>query len=153
MIVPAAVNIGDIDPYLPTETIRQKIRDQHLRDASVKVVLVGAETWKRKHVDWEISSTLRDTARNPRGGLVGILLPSYYDTYLRGRRGRYDPQTIPPRVHDNLLAGFASLHDWSEDPNEIQTWVHEAYLRKSRITPDNGRDLCRNNRAGQRWEP
>ena len=49
-----AVSDGDIDPYLQTETIRQKIRDEFIRDASVTVVLIGSETWKRKHVDWEI---------------------------------------------------------------------------------------------------
>jgi len=48
-----SVEIGDIDPNLKTETIRQKIRDEFLRDSSVTVVLVGKETWKRKHIDWE----------------------------------------------------------------------------------------------------
>ena len=47
-IFPGSVNDGDIDPDLPTDTIRQKIRDQHLRDTSVTVVLIGAETWQRK---------------------------------------------------------------------------------------------------------
>ena len=46
-----SVEEGDIDPNLKTETIRQKIRDKNLRDSTVTVVLVGAETWKRKHVD------------------------------------------------------------------------------------------------------
>ncbi|NKC12080.1 MAG: hypothetical protein GKR94_07715 [Gammaproteobacteria bacterium] len=56
-----AVSDGDIDPYSKTETIRQKIRDEFIRSASVTVVLIGSDTWKRKHVDWEISSSIRDT--------------------------------------------------------------------------------------------
>ncbi len=72
-----AVTDGDIDPYLKTETIRQKIRDEFIRNASVTVVLIGSETWKRKHVDWEISSSIRDTQLNSRTGLLGIILPTY----------------------------------------------------------------------------
>ena len=34
-----AVIDGDIDPYIRTETIRQKIRDEFIRSASVTVVL------------------------------------------------------------------------------------------------------------------
>lgn len=151
VVLPSAVGDGEINPELPAETIRQKIRDEYLRDSSVTVVLVGAQTWQRRHVDWEISSTLRDTLHNPRGGLLGIILPAYYDAYFGGRRGQYDPHTIPPRLHDNVEAGFAQLHGWTEDPDEIQSWVHAAYLRKSRIQPDNSRDLFRYNRSGERW--
>ena len=76
IIVPWAVEIGDINPNLKTETIRQKIRDEYLRDSTVTVVLIGSQTWQRKHVDWEISSSIRDTQKNKRAGLLGIFLPS-----------------------------------------------------------------------------
>ncbi len=151
-IIPGAVQIGDINPNLPTETIRQKIRDEYLRDTSVTVVLVGALTWQRKHVDWEIASSIRDTRANPRSGLLGILLPSYYDHHFGGRIGKYSAGTIPPRLHDNVTAGFATLHNWTEDPGLIGGWIHEAYLRKSRIEPDNGRELFARNRTGNRWD-
>lgn len=59
--VSKSVGIGDINPNLKNETIRRKIRDEFLRDSTVTVVLVGKETWKRKHVDWEISSSIRHT--------------------------------------------------------------------------------------------
>ena len=72
-----SVSIVDIDPNANTEYVRQKIRDEYLRDSTVTVVLIGRETWKRKHVDWEIYSSLRDTQKNPRSGLIGILLPTY----------------------------------------------------------------------------
>lgn len=39
IIVSRSVQIGDIDPNLKPETIRQKIRDEHLRDTTVTVVL------------------------------------------------------------------------------------------------------------------
>ncbi|MEQ1730501.1 MAG: TIR domain-containing protein, partial [Vicinamibacterales bacterium] len=126
-IISAAVGLGDINPELPTETIRQKIRDEHLRDASVTVVLIGRLTWQRKHVDWEISSTIRNTQLNPRGGLLGIVLPSYYEAYYAGKAGKYDSHTIPPRLHDNVVAGYAKIYSWSEDAGEVQGWIHDAY--------------------------
>ena len=51
IMVSKSVQIGDIDSNLSTERIRQKIRDEYLRDSTVTVVLIGSETWKRKHVD------------------------------------------------------------------------------------------------------
>ena len=69
IMVSKSVEIGDINQNLKTDTIRQKIRDEFLRDSTVTVVLIGAETWKRKHVDWEIGASIRDTKYNPRSGL------------------------------------------------------------------------------------
>ena len=57
-----SVNTADVDDNLPTERIRCKIRDEYLRDSTVTIVLVGTETKGRKHVDWEIYSSMRDGA-------------------------------------------------------------------------------------------
>ena len=63
-IIDRSVKIGNIDDTnIKTETIRQRIRDNFLRDSSVTVVLIGPCTWRRMHVDWEIGSSLRDTKR------------------------------------------------------------------------------------------
>jgi hypothetical protein len=75
IMISKSVQMGDIDPNLKTDTIRQKIRDEYLRDSTVTVVLVGEKTWQRKHVDWEISASIRRTEYNPRSGLLGIILP------------------------------------------------------------------------------
>lgn len=141
-IIPAGVDMGDIDPNLRTETIRTKIRDEYLRGASVTVVLVGRLTWQRKHVDWEISSTLHDTKLHSRGGLLGILLPAYR---------KDDLHTIPPRLHDNVEAGYAKLYDWSESSGDVQAWIHGAFLRRGRVEPDNHRDPFGRNHSGSGW--
>lgn len=148
ILVRGSVEIGDIDPQNNTEYIRQTIRDKYLSTSSVTVVLVGVETWQRKHVDWEISSSLRDTQNNPRSGLLGILLPSYAQKH---GQGKYDPHTIPPRLYDNLANGFATLHPWSENPSDVAGWIHDAYLRKARIIPSNARPMFGKNRSGDRW--
>ena len=151
ILVSKSVEIGDIDPNLKTETIRQKIRDEYLQDSTVTVVLVGANTWRRKHVDWEIGSSIRDTPKNPRSGLLGILLPTY--PRPPSRPHDYYIYTIPPRLHDNIECGFAKIYGWSEDPNTVQSWIDDAFkLRKStEILPHNSRASFKKNRSGEGW--
>lgn len=142
-----AVSDGDIDPYLNTETIRQNIRDYFIRSATVTVVLIGSETWKRKHVDWEISSSLRKTQLNPRTGLIGIILP----TYPRTDTSKYSRGTIPPRLYDNIDSGYASIHNWSNDPTIVQNWIHEAFKRRDQQNPTNSREMFGKNRSADQW--
>jgi hypothetical protein len=142
-----SVDIGDIPEGIQTETVRQKIRDEYLRDTSVTIVLIGSNTWQRKHVDWEIGSSIRQTRANPRSGLLGILLP-IYSGYSSNN---YNPFTIPPRLHENLEKKFASIHRWDENPIFVQRWIHDAYIRKSLIEPDNSYPPFSNNRSGDRW--
>jgi hypothetical protein len=150
VMISKSVQIGEISPYIQTETVRQKIRDEYLRDSTVTVVLIGAETWKRKHVDWEIGASIRQTQYNPRSGLIGILLPSYPRPY--NAPNNYTHTTIPPRLHDNIECGFAKIYNWSNDPNVVQSWIHEAFLRRTSINPDNSYPSFVNNRSGERWQ-
>ena len=150
-----AVGEGDIGDGIQTDTIREKIRDEFIADATVTVVLIGPKTWSRKHVDWEIGSSIRDTKKNPRCGLLGIFLPTY-PLNFDSSRGKwiFDEYTIPPRLYDNWKYTnnrFANLYQWSEDTAEIQNWIHEAFLNRNRIIPDNSYPSFKYNRSGERW--
>ena len=148
IMVSESIEIGDIDPYLKTDVIRQKIRDEYLRDSTVTIVLVGPHTWQRKFVDWEIGSSIRKTQYNSRSGLLGILLPTHPDS----GRDRYTAGLIPPRLHDNIACGFAKLYNWSNDPDTVQSWIHQAFKRRHEDPPpDNSRDSFKRNRTGERW--
>jgi hypothetical protein len=153
IMVSRSVRDGDIDPSSTTDSIRNKIRDEYLRDSTVTVVLVGAQTWQRKHVDWEIGGSIRNTEYNSRSGLMGIMLPTHpdYGRYVKSKQ--YDQYKIPPRLHDNIQCGFATLHPWSGTPAEMQSWIHEAFLRRNRINPNNSYKNFSNNRSGDRWYP
>ena len=142
-----SVQLDDIDENLKTETIRQKIRDEKLRDSTVTIVLVGKNTWKRKHVDWEISSSIRKTKFNPRSGLLGLLLPTY-----RPSKDPYDPYTIPPRLHDNVKRGYAKIYPWTDSPTKISRWIDKAFERKDKNPPPvNSYPHFKRNRQGNRW--
>lgn len=147
IIVPWDVEIGDINPNLKTDTIKRRIRDEYLRDSTVTVVLIGTQTWQRKHVDWEIYSSLRDTNSNHRSGLVGIWLPSHPDFNCP----TYNPHIIPPRLYYNFKNGFAKLYDWDTNPLTVQNWIHEAFENRKKINPDNSYPLFINNRTGNQW--
>lgn len=144
-LISRSVQDGDIKDGIQTETTRQKIRDEFIADATVTVVLIGRDTWKRKHVDWEISSSIRDTKNNPRCGLLGILLPTYpnYDSV----KNTYNGKTIPPRLQNNIDCGFATIHVWNENPAIVQDWIHAAFERRGKVTPDNSYPMFVNNRA------
>lgn len=148
-IVDKSVDDGDIDDdRLATETIRQKIRDGFIADATVTVVLIGRCTWQRKHVDWEIGSSLRKTKKNSRCGLLGILLPNHPDFGTT----KYHPQLIPPRLADNCEGddSYACIYDWpgQHATDRIRQWIHKAFKRRTGTPPDNSRDQFGHNRSG-----
>jgi len=148
VMVSRSVDIGDIDPNLNTETVRQRIRDEYLSDSSVTVVLIGAQTWQRKHVDWEISSSIRNTEKSPRSGLLGFFLP----THPNYGAPKFNPKTVPPRLYDNVVCKYSLVYDWTEDESQIQRLIHEAFIRKDRLDPDNSRPMYANNRSGPEWQ-
>lgn len=146
--VDKSVKDGDIDDdNLKVDTVRQKIRDGNISDATVTVVLIGPCTWQRKHVDWEIGASLSSTKNNPRCGLLGIILPNHFDANKR----TYNQRRIPPRLADNATGPlpFAKIYDWTNDAEEVRRWIHDAFLRRNSTPPPNNRRLqFKNNRSG-----
>ena len=138
-----SVNTRDIDDDLDDQTIRKKIRDEYLRDTTVTILLVGTETWKRKHVDWEIYSSMHDGKVNKRSGILVINLPStkctYYTAAHKGEKKRVYPEEtswmtidsraeyerrysyMPDRIIDNLLEPKAriSVVNWDKIENDF----------------------------------
>lgn len=150
IMISKSVEMGDIDPNLNTERMHQIIRDKYLRDSTVTVVLVGAHTWQRKYVDWEIASSIRKTKNNTRSGLFGILLPTY--PRPPGHPNKYYIHTIPPRLYKNIECGFANIYNWSDDPNTVQSWIQEAFERRNQNPPpDNSYLSFVKNRSTERW--
>ena len=143
-----SVAIDDIDDDLPPNTIREIIRDDYLRDTSVLILLVGTETKNRKHVDWEIYSSMRDSAKNSKSGVLVINLPSTKCSYFTAAHGENEnaivhPSTtswikisdrneyerrypyMPDRIIDNLLTSksYISVVNWSDiesDPEKLK---------------------------------
>ncbi|WP_035102118.1 TIR domain-containing protein [Devosia sp. LC5] len=94
-----SVNSGDIDDeYLTDEEIRVRVRDGYLRQSTVTLVLVGTETRYRKHVDWELFSSMRDSQLNPKSGIILVPLPDTGITHFTAAHGAEEKNAIYPDV-------------------------------------------------------
>ena len=140
LFINKSVQIGDIDDDLSEEYIKRLIRENYISDTSVVVVLVGKNTYCRKHVDWEISAGLRNNA-----GLIGLALPSH-SSY---RKKEYSSGDVPGRLVDNLQSEYASFYDWTENRTSIFNKIEKAFERKSKMKDkkDNSRIQMNNNRC------
>lgn len=145
-IVDRSVEDGDIDDALRTEAIWERIRDGHMADATVLLVLIGRDTWSRKFVDWEIGSALNKSKNNSRCGVLGIVLPTHPD-YGKIRR---DPNRLPRRLLANIEGDdpYVRLYDWPRDGSlsVIRDWVNTAFQRRDGLPPDNRSKRFKNNR-------
>lgn len=138
-----SVEVGDIDDDLPNETIRRIIRDEYLRDSEVTILLCGCETRFRKHIDWELKSSMIDGRINKKSGILVIELPttsgnSWY-AGLPGEKDAIYPEytgswmtvetkadqqarhpDLPERIIDNLMATGVELSvvPWSKIENQ-----------------------------------
>lgn len=145
-MVNCSVDLGDIDPDLQKDEIYRQIR-KYISDATVIVVLIGSETWKRKYVDWEIYSALRNTDASPRCGILGVFLPNSCLKY-----NEYDKHQIPPRLSKNVDNRYGILMRWSEDSETVKRCIDDAFKqRNGDINPDLSDTLFRKNHVGERW--
>jgi Thoeris protein ThsB, TIR-like domain len=67
VFIPKAIGVSDDDPFIDsydTDYVMDHIRDKYLANSTVTIVLIGACTWSRKYVDWEVYSSLRRDSNN-----------------------------------------------------------------------------------------
>lgn len=143
LFINKSVEPGEIETDNNTEYIKRLIQEGYISDSSIAVVLVGPNTWKRKHVDWEISAALNKKV----GGyseLLGLWLPNHPDF----GSPNYHADLVPPRLIDNFKSGYAMLYDWTEEMGKTINRIEEAF--KNRIEKakyiDNSREQYRSNR-------
>ncbi len=106
----------DSDNY---QYIYQKIREDHIQGSSISIVLCGAETWKRRFVDWEIRATLHHEH-----ALLGIMLP----TVIKNINNQY---IVPTRLHDNIISGYAHWIAWPSNAIILKNAIDNALSRSS----------------------
>ena len=115
LFIDASVDTHDIDEDLDDQAIREIIRDEYLQDSTVTIVLVGTETKKRKHVDWEIYSSMYDGKVNKKSGVLVINLPStesdIYAAYGDDEKRNFSQSsaTLSQFVTDTLVPVFSKL--------------------------------------------
>ena len=98
IFIDSSVDTGDISDEYDDERIRKIIRDEYLRDSTVTIVLVGTETKHRKHVDWEIHSSMYDGATNKKSGILVINLPGISNSHCVAAFGDKEKKLIHPEI-------------------------------------------------------
>lgn len=125
LMISKSVHPGDIDDDNSTNYIKRLIQLDYISDSSVVLVLMGPNTRKRKHVDWEISAGL--TAKvGGAAGLVGICLPEMPVT--PDNKVLYD--NMPGRFADNNQSGFSLFYYWNwitSDANRVAEAIQTAF--------------------------
>ncbi|RWF17888.1 MAG: hypothetical protein EOS64_22300 [Mesorhizobium sp.] len=172
LFIDVSVDTNDVKDTLPTDSIRRIIRDDYLRDSSVTIVLVGTHTKGRKHVDWEIYSSMYNGTANKQSGILVVQLPSTCPTYWTAAhevekaevypdcsswttindRAEYERRYpyLPGRIIDNLLAPKAkvSVTSWDRiagNLNNLVTMINAAYDDRALCQYDLSRPMRANN--------
>ena len=136
-----SVNDGDIDDTKMTdEQIRQKIRDEYIKDATVLVLLCGKNTRHRKFIDWELHAAMYDTEKNPKMGILVINLPESKNG-VRAVESR-EKEIVAPSSNWTSFKNKAEFLD--AYPDAPQRIIDSLVNKKSEITFVNWETINRN---------
>ncbi|MEW6616107.1 MAG: TIR domain-containing protein [Thermodesulfobacteriota bacterium] len=127
LVVSKSVDDGDIDSGNSADYIKQLIQRKYLSDTTVLIVLIGAKTKGRKHVDWEIAGALNYKVGGNYSGVLGLFLPSHSDYGL----DNYHPYLVPSRLTENFKSGYAIAQDWTDDRVIMQGHIEKAFTARS----------------------
>ncbi len=159
IFIDGSVDMGEIPDDWTSQQIREYIRDEHLKDTSVTILLVGTETKNRKHIDWELFSSMYDGKKNKKSGILVINLPSvdckYHTLCSQEEKTAVLPDVknwititdrteferrypyMPARIIDNLMKPDVNISvvNWSDiNVKNLTILVNKAY--DSRILND-----------------
>ena len=147
-----SVGDGDISEDKSDEAIRRTIRDEYLKDSTVTLVLIGEETKGRKHIDWEIYSSMYDGLINKKNGIACIVLPGINcaECYPSPTRYAY-PGGVPvdwdsvstedelrgvdmlgKRLKENLIDGKICVLSWERItwPGVLKWLIEQAFANR-----------------------
>lgn len=166
-----SVETGNVSDVLDDQAIRELIRDDYLRDSTVTILLAGTETKNRKHVDWELYSSMFDGKVNKKSAVIVITLPSTGCKFRRAAHGnpekhRLYPNTtswvsidsraeyerryphLPDRIIDNLMKPEAkiSITNWEIIENDwraLEFLINTAFNDRANCSYDLSRAMRR----------
>jgi len=171
VFIDKSVDSGEISDRLTDQQIRTRIRDEYLRDSTVTLLLAGSETKNRKHVDWELYSSMFDGARNKKSGILVVTLPTTDTNFFTAAHGDQEKSVVypeqsswtsvdsraeyerrypqlPDRVIDNLMAPKAriSVVPWDRlTPVNLKFLIDLTFKNRGSCEYDLSREMRRRN--------
>ena len=166
VFIDGSVDMGEIPDNWDAQHIREYIRDNHLKDTTVTILLVGTETKNRKHIDWELFSSMYDGKVNKKSGILVINLPSvccqYHTLCTKEEKEAILPNQktwisindrseferrypyMPARIIDNLLKKGVriSVINWNDlSVDKLKLLIDKAYAARSNNDYDMSREM------------
>lgn len=168
IFIDCSVSTGDVDENLEPRQIRQTIRRNYLSGSTVILLLVGRETKYRKHVDWELYSSMYNGTNFGRSGVVVLHAPDCKSDFFTApfdevKRAMYPHISnwisidsrkeyqrryphLPERVIDNLLERKSniSVSDWNSiagNPESLRLLIDCAHKVRSECEYDMSRAM------------
>lgn len=161
------------DTDMTDEQIRCEIRDKYIKNATVLILLCGQNTYKRKHIDWEIHAAMYDSEVNPKMGILVINLPSISNvsnmlacgkdeenamgenivwspaskdiSFLRKNYPYMPERIIKNMARENVTISVANWQNICHNINSIKLLIDNAYNRKDTNCYDHSAHLQRRN--------
>lgn len=124
-LIPRSIGVqadNFIDSY-DDDYVMSQIRQRYLADSTVTIVMIGACTWARKYVDWEIYSTLRSSSTSARNGLMSIRLPS--------GRGAPFPERLESNLSRGAVHGYARAWKYPSTVATLQGYIEDAFQART----------------------
>jgi hypothetical protein len=95
--------------------ILRRVREQHMRDSVVTLVLLGRCTWAARSVDWAMMASLMQHEDAAPNGLFALVLPSAGNS-----------PTLPLRLQANLSSGYARLYPYTFRLGKLASYIRDA---------------------------
>lgn len=163
-----SVKAGEInDKVFTDEAIRRYIRDKHLKDTQVTILLCGKQTKDRKHIDWELLLSMTDGEENKRSGILVVNLPDIgqdawcaalgdeekkriysdcteWDDYKSRGEFMRDYPYMPERIIDNLAKSGVqiSVVPWRRIKNDVSK-LRFLVEKTAKVGPSNKYDCSK----------
>lgn len=124
-MIPRSIGVED-DEFIDSDDddyVMGRIRQKYLGATTVTIVMLGACTWARKYVDWEIYSSLRSSSTSTRNGLMSIRLPS-------GAGASY-PERLSVNRGTDSDEGYARAWKYPSSAAGLQTCIEDAFTART----------------------
>jgi len=159
VFVDRSIKMGKIPDHLSDKQTAKRIRDKYLRDSTVTILLAGTNTKYRKHVDWELHSSMYDSGIYNKSGILVITLPEINDFNVLAAHseeekkiihpeikswakiGPKDFSYLPDRILDNLNREDVSISvlPWEKathSPEKLKYLIHLTFLNRKQCNYD-----------------
>ena len=136
-----SVGLGDINIKWSDGAIAKTIRQNHLKDTIITILILGTHTKCRKHIDWEIEASLSKygslNRRKKINSLIILLTSDFIEENSNknnfNSNGNYDyPSLITKenagqRIYETVINNYAVIASYDEIFSNIKKLKHLLY--------------------------